>query len=155
MNSTFGRGFSQGFKNNFNKRNFSSFFKNSYNNKSVFNLLNSNINSQVFKMQLANKCFTSKAIFLSNHSNLINMGSKLLSGECKNGLELEKLENEDSTKVGDGLTQLQGLNLIQHGKVIFNIEREILEHLDPVANWQMHDCSDIRKVYLRYNLIII
>jgi hypothetical protein len=112
MNSSFGRGF----KNSFNKKNFSTFFKNSFNNKTMFKLFDTNLNSPFVKMQLANKNFSSKAIFLNNHKNLAVVGSKSLTGEAKNGVEVEVLENEE-IKLGDAVTQSQGLILVKQGKL--------------------------------------
>ena len=119
MNSSFGRGFNKGFRqsfNNFNKSNFSSF---SFNNKNGFSFLNSNLNSQKFKINFANKCFMTKAMFLNSNFNLVGLGSKVLAGEIKNGIELEQLDPEsNSLSLGDGMAQVCGLFLVRHGNII-------------------------------------
>ena len=141
MNSTFGRGFSYGYRQTFNKKNSSTFFKHTFNNKSVFNVYNTSTNSQKVLINFSNKCFIDRAIFLDNNPSLVKtdiLGSKTLSGEMKNGAESEKLEN-DAIKVGDGLSMLQGLFLVRHGIYSLIIDREVVEHLDPVANREVHD----------------
>ena len=120
MNYTFGRGFSYGFKNNFGKFNFSTFNK-SFNNKNAFKMFNSNLNSQTFKINFSNKYFMTKAVFLANNPNLLNnagLGSKMLVGEVKNGMELDNLDSDITTlSSGDGMTQVSGLFLVGRGKI--------------------------------------
>ena len=111
MNSSFGRGF----KTCFGRKNFSSFYKSNYNNKRILKFFQTNINSPFMKMQMANICFSSKALFLNNNQHSTVLGSKSLTGEAKNGVEIESFNNEED-KLGDGMTQNQGLILVKQGK---------------------------------------
>jgi hypothetical protein len=120
MNSSYGRGFSYGYK-HFNSKGFSTFFKQNSNNKNIFNMFNSSTNSQKFRMTFSNKFFMSKAYFLVNHAGLLTsvcLGSKMLSGEVKVANELEQIDKE-AIHVGEGMSPVQGLFLVRHGK-IFN-----------------------------------
>jgi hypothetical protein len=117
MNSSYGRGFSYGYK-HFSSKSFSTFFKQNSNNKNMFNMFNSTLNSQKFKINFSNKCFMSKAYFLDNHPGMISelsLGSKMLSGEVKSASELEQIEKE-AINMGEGMSLVQGLFLIRHGK---------------------------------------
>lgn len=97
MNSSFGKGFSQGFRSNYKSFHRSNFFKNFTNNKIFFNMFNTKLNSPIFKIQLSNKYFSEGAIFLKNHSSFSLLGSNTLTGQfknCLNELYLDKLDYE-------------------------------------------------------------
>ena len=69
-----------------------------------------------------------------------NPGGHILNRFWHASQKMEKLENE-TTQMGEGLSMIQGLFLVRHGKLNVNIDREVVEHLDPVANWEVHDRS--------------
>lgn len=117
MNSSYGRGFSYGYK-HFSSKSFSTFFKQNSNNKYMFKMFNSSTNCLKFKINFSNKFFMTKAYFLDSHPKIISglsLGSKMLSGEVKTASELEQLE-KDAMSMGEGMSLVQGLFVIRHGK---------------------------------------
>ena len=81
-------------------------------------MFNSSTNSLKFKINFSNKCFMSKVYFMDSHPRIINelsLGSKMLSGEVKTASELEQLE-KDAMSMGEGMSLVQGLFVIRHGK---------------------------------------
>lgn len=125
MNYTFGKGFNYGFKSSFNSKNkfnFSTFFKNSYNNKNAFNLINSNINSNKFKINFSNKYFIDKAHFLTRNKAAFCgdsiLGSRMLVGEANMGEEMESVDTEvDPMMKCDNLIMQNGFFLLKNGKI--------------------------------------
>jgi hypothetical protein len=133
------KGFQHSFRNFGNsQRTFSgNFYKNMFKNKSVLNAFNSNLNKGKCLINMSNKFFMDRAIFLTNNSSsLVNkksgFGTNMLTGE-ENTTEFLKIENDDIQNVC-GIDMMNKLSFFfKYGKSIyFNISRDDVEVVNDI-----------------------